>query len=198
MRSKRLKLTAVLVGFLFLGSVVAAPSPLPLMKDIAQDMISALKRNKDRLSGNTALVNRIVNRVLIPHIDIYSMSGRVIGRKYWLQASPSERKAFSDLFKHKVLSTYSSALSSYDKDRVLFYPLRQPGRSYAQVRSVIVRKSGQKIPVSYSLRYRAGTWKVVDLSVENVSIVNNYKAQYSGALSEGGLKYLISKMRRRG
>lgn len=196
MRKAWMKTTVLLVGLLFLTNVMAAPSPLPLMKQLAQNMITALKRNQSRLSGNTVLVQRIVNRVLIPHVDIYSMAGRVVGRRFWLQASSSQKSAFVGLFKHKILSTYASALSSYDGDRVLFYPLRKAVGNYARVRSIIVRRSGQRIPVNYSLRYRGGQWKIVDLSVENVSIVNNYRAQYAGALNKGGLKYLITKMRR--
>jgi phospholipid transport system substrate-binding protein len=196
MKKIQLQVTGFIVGLLFLGNVVAAPSPLPLMKQIAQGMITALKRNKSRLAGNTALVRRIVNQVLIPHVDIYAMAGRVVGRNYWLKASSSQRQTFAGLFKSRVLSTYAGALSSYDRDRVLFYPLRSKIGNYAQVRSIIVRKSGQKIPVSYNMRYQNGKWQIIDLSVENVSIVNNYRAQYAGALSQGGLKNLIRKMRR--
>jgi len=196
MKKRYLQITAFLLSLFFLTSVVAAPSPLPMMKKIAQNMISALKRNKNRLSGNAVLVRKIVNRVLIPHVDIYAMAGRVVGRNDWLKASSAQREQFANIFKNRVISTYASALSSYDRDRVLFYPLRKKPSKYAQVRSIIVRRSGQKIPVSYNLRYQNNRWKIVDLSVENVSIVNNYKAQYADTLRQGGLKKLISKMRR--
>lgn len=192
----RLRLGAMICLVFLVTSVLAAPSPLPLMQGIAQDMITALKKNKSRLAGNTALVRRIVNRVLIPHVNIYSMAGRVVGRSYWLNATAAQRTTFTRMLAGDVLATYASALASYDRDRVLFYPLRQNVGNYVQVRSVIVRRSGQKIPVSYSLRYRKGAWKIVDISVENVSIVNNYRAQYASTLGQGGLKYLIAKLRR--
>jgi phospholipid transport system substrate-binding protein len=195
MRKTYIQLIGFILGFLLLTEVSAAPSPLPMMQQIAQDMISALKTNQSRLAGNTTLVRQIVNQVLIPHVDIDAMSGRVVGRNYWLSASNAERKTFSELFKNTVLSTYASALTSYDRDRVLFYPLRGTIGDSAQVRSIIVRRSGQEIAVSYNLRYQNGSWKIVDLSVENVSIVNNYQAQYAGTLSQGGLKYLIEKLK---
>ena len=196
MKKKWLQLTGFVVSFLFLTSVLAASSPLPMMQQIAQNMITALKRNKDRLAGNEALVRRIVNQVLIPHVDIYAMAGKVVGRSYWLKASSSDRETFANLFKNRVLSTYASALSSYDGDRVLFYPMRQAAGSYANVRSMIVRRSGQEISVNYNLRYQNGDWKIIDLSVENVSIVDNYRAQYASTLNQGGLGYLITKISR--
>jgi phospholipid transport system substrate-binding protein len=196
MKRRYLQITGFLLALFFLTSVVAAPSPLPMMKQIAQNMITALKRNKSRLSGNAGLVRKIVNRVLIPHVDIYAMAGRVVGRNYWLKASSAQRERFANLFKNKVISTYASALSSYDRDRILFFPLRKNPGKYARVRSLIVRRNGQKIPVNYNLRYQNSRWKIVDLSVENVSIVNNYKAQYADTLRQGGLKNLIAKMRR--
>lgn len=196
MKKRVLQIAGVVFCLLFLGQVMAASSPLLMMQEIAQNMITALKRNQSRLAGNTVLVRRIVSQLLIPHVDIDAMSGRVVGRNYWLQATDAERQAFSELFKNQVLATYAGALSSYDHDRVLFYPLRQQVGSYAQVRSIIVRKSGQKIAVSYNLRNQNDQWKIVDFSVENVSIVNNYHAQYAGALSQGGLKNLLIQMRR--
>jgi phospholipid transport system substrate-binding protein len=196
MKKKWLELTGIVVSFLFLASVEAAPSPLPMMQQIAQNMITELKNNKDRLAGNAPLVRRIVNQILIPHVDIYAMAGKVVGRNDWLKASHSDREVFADLFKNRIISTYASALSSYDGDRVLFYPMRQGVGSYANVRSMIVRRSGQEISVSYNLRYQNGDWKIIDLSVENVSIVDNYRAQYATTLNQGGLGYLITKMGR--
>ena len=196
MKKTGVRLVGLVVGFLFLTSVVAAPSPLPMMKQIAQNMITELKENKDQLSGNTALVRRIVNQTLVPHLDVYAMAGKVVGRNYWLTASSADRERFANLFKNQVLSTYVSALSSYDRDKILFYPLREVVGNYAYVRSMILRRSGQEIAVNYNLRYQKGDWKIIDLSVENVSIVDNYHAQYASTLSQGGLKQLTSKLSR--
>ena len=180
---------------LFVSGAIAAPSPLPMMKSVANQTLTALKRNQNRLKGNPAVIRRIVNRVVMPHIGINGMAGRVVGRSYWLQATPAQRSVFAQLFKVKVISTYSNALASYNDDRVLFYPLRGKIGNYAKVRSIIVRRNGQRIPLDYTLRYQGG-WKIIDFSVENVSIVNNFRAQYAGALNEGGLKNLIARMRR--
>lgn len=196
MRRKGLKLGVGLSGLLFVAITFASPSPLPKMQGIAQDIVNELKANQGNLSGNTALVNGIVERHLVPSVDMHSMAGRVIGRQYWMEATPSQQSTFIGLFKQKILSTYASALTSYNQDRVLFYPMRQETNSYARVRSVIVRRSGQRIPVNYYLRYRNNEWKIVDFSVENVSIVDNYRAQYANTLSHGGLAHLISEMRK--
>lgn len=181
----------------FLSSVMAAPSPLPMMKKMAQDMLTVLKRNQQKIKNNPALVRRFVRQIIVPHVNVYSMAGRVVGRRYWLKASSTDQKTFIRLFKQSVIETYASALSAYDRDRILFYPLRGKIGNYASVRSIIVRRNGQQIPMSYSMRYQGGTWKIIDFSVENVSIVNNYRAQYAGTLSGGGLRVLIREMKSR-
>ena len=140
---------------------------------------------------------RIVNRNLLPHIDLNRMSASVVGR-YWRKASGSQRAKFKREFSYLVTTTYAAALSSYDGDRVRFYPLRvnYQSRPTVTVRSVIMRRNGQRIPVSYNVVRRGGRWKVYDFSIENVSMVRSYRSQFAGVLSSRGFSGLVQKLRR--
>ena len=180
--------------FFVTTSCFAVQSPVTQLQDIANRMISSLEKNKSRLS-NFSVIRGIVNRILLPHVDLNRMSASVVGR-YWRQASGSQKATFKKEFSYLVTTTYASALSSYNRDRVQFYPARgnYEGHSTLNVRSVIVRANGQRIPVTYNVVRTGNSWKVYDFSIENVSIVQSYRSQFAGVLSNGGMNALIARL----
>lgn len=176
-------------------SLAAVQSPTALMQNIANSMISYLQKHKSQLR-NPNVVHKIVNQALIPHISINRMAAAVVGRQYWLGATKAQRKAFVKGFTRMVISTYSSALASYDGDKVRVYPLRggYQNRSVVFVNSMIVRLNGQRIPIGYNLVRSGDTWKVYDFSIENVSMVRSYRAQFAGVLSSSGMAGLLNRI----
>ncbi|OGT94592.1 MAG: hypothetical protein A2298_00740, partial [Gammaproteobacteria bacterium RIFOXYB2_FULL_38_6] len=144
-----------------------------------------------------AFIRQLVNKQVVPIIDTYRMAGSVVGRAYWNQATPAQRNQFIEQFKRLVISTYSAALASYDDDKVVVYPLRNSATNNhaVRVRSEIIRKNGQHIPIVYDLSKTSNGWKVYDFSIESVSITESYRSQFAGTLSQGGLPNLITKLK---
>lgn len=182
--------------FLFCALAFAMSSPLIMMQNIANQTLSYLQRNKSHLHGDPQLIHRIVNRVLVPHIDADRMGGAVVGRHYWKNATSTQRAEFIKQFKYSVISTYANALASYDDDKVRFYPLRAgyTGKKLVQIRSVIIRKNGRSIPITYDLVLTGGQWKVCDFSIEGISMVQSYRSQFASVLARGGLPALIQQL----
>ena len=182
--------------FMITQTSFAIESPVTQLQKIANKMVQSLEHNKSRLS-DFSVIRGIVNRVLLPNVDLTRMSASVVGRP-WRAASPSERAAFKKQFAYLVTSTYAAALSSYNQDRVRFFPLREDYKKQAtvRVRSMIVRANGQRIPVSYNVVRQGNDWKVYDFSIESVSIVQSYRSQFSGVLSSSGLPGLIAQLKR--
>jgi len=195
LRAIRLGLLAVL---LFVSGLTFAASPVSTIQSAANRMVSQLERNKSSLNSNPNIIHRIVNSVLVPIIDVNRMAGSVVGRSYWSKASSSQRSQFIREFKQQVINTYSAALSSYNGDKVTVYPLRSgyQGKKTVVVKSVIVRKNGQRVSVNYNLVKRSSGWKVYDFSIEGVSIVQNYRSQFAGPLANGGLSNLIKQLKK--
>lgn len=193
----------LLLFFFFLCTTVAFaqqdPPPLAMLKQTSQQMLNALNANKTAMNKNPDVIFRIVNSILLPHVDLENMGQRVVGRTYWNQATSAQREQFKRLFTRQVTQTYSTALKAYQNEQVKFYPMRdyKPNAKYAQVQSEILRSNGQTIPMSYSLINENGTWKVYDFTVASVSIVQSYSAQFASTLQEGGLGTLLIKMRQR-
>lgn len=172
----------------------AVTSPVTQLQNIANQMVKSLEQNKSHLS-NMNVIRGIVNRNLLPNVDLTRMSASVVGR-YWRDASATQKSQFKKEFAYLVTTTYAAALSSYDGDKVQFYPLRgnYAQQSTVSVRSLIVRASGQRIPVDYDLVREGSQWKVYDFSIENVSMVQSYRSQFAGVLSTSGISGLLQQL----
>lgn len=172
----------------------AVVSPVAQLQGVAHRMISQLDSNKKNLH-NMSVIRRIVNQVLLPNVDLKRMSASVVGR-YWHTATPAQKSKFTREFAYLVTTTYASALSSYNDDQVRFHPLRDDASAQqtARVNSVIVRKNGQRISISYDVTRSGNQWKVYDFSIEHVSMVQSYRSQFSGVLAQGGMPALLTRM----
>lgn len=195
-----MKLSNIKIGLLFLLILFVqsafATTPVATLENVADQMLTYLQRNQSQLARNPKIIHHIVDRVLVPHIDVDRMAGAVIGRRYWEKATPAQRKAFITEFKYLVVSTYSAALASYDDDTIRFYPLRKHSihQKRVRVRSVIIRKSGQRIPISYNLVKNNNRWEVYDFSVEGISMVQSYHSQFASLLARGGMPALLKRL----
>lgn len=194
---KKLKILLTASICLLLSQLAfAQTNPLPMLQSASNSMLAGLEKNQGHLT--TSYIFGLVNRVLVPIIDVNRMAGAVLGRKYWFSATPAQRNEFIRQFKSLVISTYASALKSYNDDQIKFYPLRGGyNRRVVTVNSVIIRRNGQRIPVSYNLVWGSHGWRIYDFSIENVSMVQSYRSQFAPILSQSGVAGLIAKLKSR-
>lgn len=186
---------AVLGLFSSIG-FAADPAPLAMLKSVSATMTAELDKNLGNLKNNDALIYRLVNRVLVPHFDLAGMSRSVVG-KDWQAATSANQQEFVKEFTRYVVRTYGSALESYNGETIKFYPMRGDvsGQSRVQVNSDIVQKNGSSIQVQYRLAGAGSNWLVYDFSVDGVSIVQNYRSQFSATLRQGGLSKLVQELK---
>jgi len=186
-----MKLKRIFIFLAFFVPCIAmasnASDPLVMMKSVSDQMISSLKQNRPKLKKNPRLVYRLVDRILLPHVDVMGMSRSVLGRSAWKSASAGQQKAFSKAFTNVVINTYASALNAYTDETIKFYPIRGgfQGKRRVAIYSKIMRRDGPPVPVSYRLAFIHGKWMVYDLNVEGVSLLQSFHAQFADALSQG-------------
>jgi phospholipid transport system substrate-binding protein len=190
------KVIVALFGLLMCTMAWAISSPVELLQNTSNQLISALQRNQATLKTKPQIVYSIVNQILLPHVDVMSMSSKALGREAWLRATPTQRQAFAQQFVTLLIRTYSSALAQYTNERVSFLPLRGDynNQSRAQVNSVIVRESGPSINLSYRLMRVDGQWMLYDFSVDGVSIIESFRSQFVKELQHSGIDGLITKL----
>lgn len=190
-RSKLTALFAAICLFVSSGLALAQSSPVTMLEQVTDQMLSSLKQTQNR---NSQALYHLVRGILLPHVDTELMSQQVVGR-YWAQATPQQRSEFQNQFTYFVTRTYSTALSSYSNEKVRYFPLRGGATgNKVQVNSSIDQANGQNISVSYRLVQTGGQWKIYDFSVEGVSLVDNYRAQFADILRSEGLEGLNKRL----
>ncbi|EDP46370.1 MlaC/ttg2D family ABC transporter substrate-binding protein [Rickettsiella grylli] len=192
------KIISIVFGLLMLVDPIAwaISSPVDLLQNTSNQLISSLQRNRATLKTKPQVVYGIVNQILLPHVDIMSMSSRALGREAWFQATPYQRQVFAQQFVTLLIRTYSSALAQYTNEKVNFFPIRGDynNQSRVQVNSAIVRESGPPINLSYRLMREGGQWMLYDFSVDGISIIESFRSQFVGELQQSGIEGLINKL----
>lgn len=191
-----MKIKALLLSFfcsLICLTALADEPPVSMLKQVSNQMITELDKNQGHI--NPSLINNIIHRVLLPHVDLESMSRSVVGKQYWSQATPGQKEEFKRSFTNLVIKVYSAPLSSYKGDTIEFKPLRDASATRPQVESVVVRKNGQRIPVSYRMVQSGGAWKIYDFSVEGISLISSYRSQFDTILQQKGMAGLLNRLK---
>ena len=194
---KALNVMVLAAGLFFSqGMWAQQASPVPMLENTATQIIDTLKKNQASLKGNHQIVYHAIERYLLPNVDVNGMARSVLGRQAWTKATAAEKSEFTQAFTQLVIRTYASPLSGYSGETVKFQPFAgsTDGR-FARVNSVISRPNGQHIPLSYNLVSKNGQWKIYDLSVEGVSLLQSFRSQFAQALQNSTMRDLIAQMR---
>lgn len=183
-------------GLLICTIAWAISSPVDLLQKTSDDLILALQRNQATLRTKPQIVYSIVNQILLPHVDVMSMSSNALGHA-WSSATPDQKQDFAQQFVTLLIRTYSSALAQYTNETVRFYPLRVDynNQSRVQVQSIIDRESGPSINLSYRMTRVGGQWMLYDFSVDGVSIIESFRSQFVQELQQSGIDGLINKLK---
>ena len=196
--NKFIKIGACIIGLVLSQLVLAESSPIPELENAANQIIATLKQNKSQLKSNHKIIYQAVEKHLLPIVDVNGMARSVLGRQAWNKASPAEKKAFTNEFTSLVIRTYANPLAEYSDETVKFLPLRGAANGrFIRVSSVVVRSSGQNIPLNYSLVSQNGQWKIYDLSVEGVSLLQSFRSQFGQILQSSNMQDLIGQMRQK-
>lgn len=190
--------TAFLCLFLSVLSLPAwAAEPVQMLQTTADQIIAALKAHKADLKSNPKVSYRIVNQYLVPLVDQDTMAQAVVGRNAWQSATSSQRVAFIEQFRKLVVRTYAAAIAEFTDETVKFLPYRgdTSHTPIINIKSKIIRSNAPSISVNYTLAARGTSWKVIDFSVDGVSMVQSFKSQFQPQLSSEGLAGLITRLK---
>ena len=194
--SQRLSLLIVLVCVLVVASSVVSATigPRTVVEQATQQVLNTLDNNAERIKNDPEAVQALVAEIVLPRFDFELMSRFVLGR-HWRDASPTQREAFTQAFRDLLVRTYARALDDYRGEDVRIPPQRIPDDSdRVSVQTEILQVDGPVIPVNYALFFRDEQWKVFDVTIEGVSLVQNYRAQFGDIARADGLDALIERV----
>jgi phospholipid transport system substrate-binding protein len=193
---------AIACGLLLLMLVsgalwAAAKPPQEVIQDTSARMLSALRQNYAALKQDSSQIYGLVDKIVLPNFDFELMSRWVLGRA-WQQASPEQRRRFTDEFRTLLVRTYAKALLEYANEEVRVLP--QPGAAEGNdttVKTEVRLKAGQPIQINYSMHLGNDAWKVYDVTVDGVSLVTNYRGTFATQIRDSGLDAVIADLRQR-
>ena len=134
-----------------------------------------------------------LREVLYRRFDFREMAKRSLGSN-WPRRSPDEQKEFVQLFTNLLEGAYLDEIESYSGEKVQFLK-EQADSDYAEVNTKIINKKGQEFSINYRLHNVNGDWKVYDVTIEDISLVNNYRSQFNRLLAKSSYEDLIKKMK---
>ena len=136
---------------------------------------------------------RQLREVVYARFDFNEMAQRSLGSE-WRKRSPEEKKEFVQLFTGLLEETYLDALESYNGEPVRYLNERQD-KNFAEVNTKLANHKGEEFWLDYRLHNVNGAWKVFDVVIENVSLVNNYRSQFRRVLAKTSYRELIQSMK---
>lgn len=176
------------------GVALAESNPDALVKDVTEEVLSILRKDKGIQSGNRQKAVALIEDKVAPHFDFTRMTSLAVGRA-WRQADAGQRKALSGEFRTLLVRTYANALTAYRDQTVSFQPSSKPGADgEVTVHSQINKPGARPISLDYSLAKSDDGWKVFDVSIANVSLVTNYRSTFAEEVGKGGLDGLLKSL----
>jgi len=195
----------LLISCLF-GHVCAAQTPPDpnsapniFVQQVADQSIEILKKDSAVRAGDTARINQIVDEVLLPYVN-FEKTTRLAAGRYWKQATPEQQAALVKAFRATLGRTYSGAMTKIDDNTSL---KTLPFRGDADASDVVVHaqvtqsSNTQPIQLDYRLEKTSQGWKIYDINVENVWLIENYRNQFSQQIGQNGIDGLISALNQR-
>ena len=184
-------------GLLSVGGAVAqaqaGKAPDALIKEVSTDVLETLKADKSYKQGDVQKIVGLVDAKVMPHVDFQRMTASAVGR-YWRQATPEQQKGLQDQFKLLLVRTYSGALAQVSDQTVELKPMRGAAADTEVIVRTEVKGRGDPIQLDYRLEQTPGGWKIYDVNVLGVWLVENYRNTFSQEISAGGIDGLIAKM----
>ena len=200
---KREFLRTLIVGFSLLAGLGLSfqaraedEAPDALIKRLSVEVLDSIKADKAMRSGDLTKIVALVDAKILPNLDFQRMTASSVGPA-WRQATPEQQKRLQDEFKTLLVRTYAGALGQVSDQVIAMKPLRaSPEDKEVIVRSE-VKGNGDPIQLDYRLAKTPGQgsgWKIYNINVLGVWLVESYKSQFSAEINAKGLDGLITTL----
>ncbi len=186
-----------LLIFLFLYATKLAAQPLApdaLARSVTDEVLSIIRADKELQAGNSQKVLELVEAKVLPHFSFASMTQLAMGRN-WRQASAEQRQRLIAEFRTLLVRTYTTAFTQYRNQTVDYKPLRvAAGDTDVVVQSLVKRSSGAPVAVDYNMEKTDTGWKVYNVKIEGISLVENYRNTFNTEIQKSGVDGLIKSL----
>lgn len=200
----RRTLGRLLTATLSLALLASAPfahaaadeAPDALIKRVSSEVLDAIRSDKAIQAGEMNRVLALVDTKVMPNVNFTRMTASAVGRN-WRQATPEQKARLQAEFKTLLIRTYSGALSQVNDQKLNVKPLRAaPTDTEVTVRTEVLGR-GDPVQLDYRMEKTPTGWKIYDLNVLGVWLVETYRTQFAQEISAKGIDGLITSMSQR-
>ncbi len=190
---------AIIISLLFTNVAAAqtADGALATVKKAVSVVLTDIKAHKAEYVKNTAALDRMIDKKILPYFDVDAMAKLALA-KNWKSATPEQRKTFLEEFKTSIMRTYSSRLLDYDNSTVEYGQLGKVKRKRIKIDTTVINNNdGKRYPLTLSMGYRNGAWKIYDVSMDGTSLIIAFRTSIGEDVSSKGLQAVIDEMKER-
>jgi phospholipid transport system substrate-binding protein len=177
--------------------LATAGEPTDLVRQITDQVLKILEDPQFQAPNRHAERQERLHKIAEQVFDWQEMARRALAI-HWRERTPQEQQEFVGLFRDLVEGTYINRLeSSIQEKREIQYVGEQVDGSRATVKTTVVTRRNQQVPIDYRLQKADGRWLIYDVLVEGISLVNNYRSQFNRIINSSSYNDLVQKMKNR-
>ncbi len=172
------------------------PAPMALVQHLTESVMDAVRSDPQLKAGNEAKIDELVQTKVLPYLDFQQMTASAVG-PYWRRATPQQREQLQQQFKELLVHTYSGAIKEIRNQQVQYLPLRAaPGATSVVVHTRVIN-NGDLIQLDYRVVKLGKDWKIFDVNVMGVWLVDNYRGVFAQEINSKGIDGLIQVLEER-
>jgi len=184
---------ALSFGVLCMPGQAAAGAPTDTVKNAIDKVIKVLQDPSLKVEAKMEQRRKLIRSAVDEVFDFKEMAMRSLARN-WSKRTPQEKKEFTELFSDLLERSYINRVESYSDEKVV-YDSEEIDGDYAVVKTRFITKRREEISVDYKMMSEEGVWKVYDVVIERVSLVNNYRIQFNKIIASSSYAELVKKMK---
>lgn len=193
MFKKLFAVAAVTTAFVS-ASAFASEAPDELVRKGVNEILAAIKTDKDLQAGDMKKIEKLAEEKVLPYFNFNRMTQSAVGRN-WRDANDVQKTSLTEQFRTLLVRTYSSSLSQYRNQTIDVKPLKLAAAdTEAVVKTQVNQPGGQPIPIDYTMEKTNSDWKVVDVLIDGVSLVTNYRSSFNTEIKTSGIDGLIKSL----
>ncbi|HEY7716787.1 MAG TPA: ABC transporter substrate-binding protein [Candidatus Binatia bacterium] len=191
--SRNLKILVLALASFFAATHAQAGVPTDQIKSTVERAVMVLKDPSLKPPAKLQERRERLRQVLFARFDFTEMAKRALGAD-WRRRTPQEQQEFVRLFSELLEHAYAGIIESYTDEKIIYINERVDG-TYADVASKIQTSRGEEYTINYKAHLVSNEWKIYDVVAENISLVNNYRSQFSRVIAKSSYEELLRRLR---
>jgi len=185
---------ALIAGLPMAARAADALTPPQLIETMSNEIIRDVQQDPKLRTGNPEVVMQFVENKILPNVDFQKITQSAVGR-YWREATPAQRTALEQQFKQLLVYTYAGAVKQIKDQKVKLLPYREPATAQEVTVRTRVINNGEPLQLDYRLENTPAGWKITDVNVMGIWLVDNYRSVFAQEIGQKGIDGLIATLK---